>query len=173
MADRSLKQGHSCFGCCCDMRRAVIIVNIFVVILYVASMIFVAIAVPATKNSDNADPDYSDSEINSALVGVIVSSLIGILFSMFAIFGAIRYNIWLVGANIAYLIISFIAVISVNVAASNSNPDYTYNVWFNVVFGLIIRALFIYPHVMFIREVRSGIMTKENYSEEEQSCCCV
>jgi hypothetical protein len=159
------------------MRRAVIIVNVFVVILLVISMIVVAVAVPATKNSDNADPGYSDSEMKSAVVGVIVSSLIGILFSMFAIFGAIRYNIWLVGANIACLIISFIFDILVNVATSNSNSDYNsdfnYSVVFYVVFSLIIHALFIYPHVMFIREVRSGIMTKENYSEEEQSCCCV
>jgi membrane protein YdbS with pleckstrin-like domain len=92
---------------------------------------------------------------------------------MFAIFGAIRYNIWLVAANIAYLVISFVAGIAVNVAASNSNSDYSYNVVFNVVVGLIVLTLFIYPHVMFVREVRSGTMTKDNYDKEEQSCCCV
>jgi hypothetical protein len=34
-------------------------------------------------------------------------------------------------------------------------------------------CLFLYPHVIFIKEVREGIMSKENYDNERHSCCCV
>ncbi len=43
----------------------------------------------------------------------------------------------------------------------------------DIVIGLIITALFMYPHIGFIIEVRRGIMTRETYSREEHSCCCV
>lgn len=42
-----------------------------------------------------------------------------------------------------------------------------------IVFGLIIIVLFAYPHIMFIIEVKKGILTKETYPREEFSCCCV
>jgi hypothetical protein len=143
------------------MRRAVIIVNIVFIVLDVIEMILLS--------GNNADTDYSDSKLNSLLV---VFS-IGIVFKMLAIFGAIRYNIWLVSASIAYHAISFIVKTGINVAASNSDSDYKYNVGVIVVIGLISIALFIYPHVMFVREVRSGTMTNNNYDNERQSCCCV
>jgi cytochrome bd-type quinol oxidase subunit 2 len=156
------------------MRRAVIIVNIVVIVVAVINVIFVGVSGLAVKTDDNnADTGYSDSEINSLLIGVMVIHLIGIVFSMLAIFGAIRYNIWPVAANIAYLAISFIVKIALNVSASNSDSDYTYNVGVIIVFGLIFTALYIYPHAMFIREVRSGTMTNDNYDQERQSCCCV
>ena len=39
--------------------------------------------------------------------------------------------------------------------------------------GLVVSAFFAYPHVFFIQEVRSGIMSPQNYPVEQHSCCCV
>jgi hypothetical protein len=39
--------------------------------------------------------------------------------------------------------------------------------------GLVLAALFAYPHFFFIKEVRSGIMSEANYVNVNQSCCCV
>jgi hypothetical protein len=41
------------------------------------------------------------------------------------------------------------------------------------IIGVICSALFAYPHIVFIQEMRKGIMTEENYPKEEHSCCCV
>jgi hypothetical protein len=40
-----------------------------------------------------------------------------------------------------------------------------------VILGAIT-ALWIYPSVMLVTEIRSGIMSRETYPREEFSCCC-
>jgi hypothetical protein len=41
------------------------------------------------------------------------------------------------------------------------------------ILGVICSALFAYPHIVFIQEMRQGIMTEANYPKEEYSMCCV
>ena len=43
---------------------------------------------------------------------------------------------------------------------------------FNVL-GAVMSGLFAYPHVFLFKEISLGIMTEDNYYNEEQSCCCV
>ena len=49
-ADDKEKVGGKCCGCCCDFRRAVIIINGILVVVSILSMIF-ALAVKAKDNS--------------------------------------------------------------------------------------------------------------------------
>jgi hypothetical protein len=37
----------------------------------------------------------------------------------------------------------------------------------------VATALYIYPHVGLMLEIKKGIMTPDNYAREEFSCCCV
>lgn len=39
--------------------------------------------------------------------------------------------------------------------------------------GIVIIGLFLYPHVLLVKYIHNGIMSRENYPFEEQSCCCV
>ena len=39
--------------------------------------------------------------------------------------------------------------------------------------GVVVSGFFIYPHVVFLKEMRNGIMTPDNYANEKHSCCCV
>lgn len=43
---------------------------------------------------------------------------------------------------------------------------------FDVV-GLFVAPIFLYPHLMFLKYLQSGLMSPENYEKEMQSCCCV
>jgi len=39
--------------------------------------------------------------------------------------------------------------------------------------GVFVAAFFAFPNFMFNQEMTEGIMTEENYVNEEHSCCCV
>jgi uncharacterized membrane protein YqjE len=143
------KQGSKCCGCCCDYRRAVITLNI----LYI---IFGVIAVLGLVNSISEDAYRQQA----TLAGV------GVFFSIVAFVGAYRYNIHMVGFNILFMIISFIATIALE-EDSNGDKDFPF-----VVQGLVM-CVVIYPHVGFMYEVRTGILSAETYPREEFSCCCV
>jgi hypothetical protein len=145
MSDDKVKQGHSCCGCCCDMRRAVIIVNIInLVSLLIQVILFLSVDVDG---------------VNTTLF--IVASIIGFVVLFVGIIGANQFNKWLVGiagffyaANVIYLLVLSFAAPS-------------------LLFSAALSVLYVYPHVMFVVENGKGIMTQENYKNEEQSCCCV
>ena len=90
-------------------------------------------------------------------IGVVVSVMIlRMVANAVGIYGAWKFNIYFVGASLAaYILECLFALIGLNLG------------------GLLYAGFFAYPHVVFIREVRAGIMTKANYPNEEQSCCCV
>jgi hypothetical protein len=103
---------------------------------------------------------------------------IGLVASMCSLVGGIQYNIYLVGINIVWLIIEYIATIVIEMLAYlEIEESYagTQNIkmpWFSWVVSAIISAFFIYPMVRFIREINLGIMSRETYPREEFSCCC-
>ena len=67
-----------------------------------------------------------------------------------------RYNVWMVGFAAAVYYADFVmALVALNIPRS------------------VYMAFFLYPHFFLIQEIRSGIMSPENYPNEEQSCCCV
>jgi hypothetical protein len=127
------KRGHMCCHCCCDTRRAVVIVNVVCLHLMAIDLFVVEHA------------------------GLVVLTLVMMLCSILGIVGALRYNRYLVGAA---LLPHFVDIISMLI-----QPEY--------LWGLPITLLLIYPHVVFIKEVHDGIMTKETYAREQASCCCV
>ena len=153
------KQGHKCCGGCCDMRRAVIIVNII-------NCTFLLLAIMSLAAIKGADPDnYTDDEVSKALadvdgesVGAVIAiSVIKLAINALGIYGALQYNIIMVGLSCAvYCIDFFFALLAVN------------------IFGLLYAGFFAYPHFFYIKEVKAGTMTPENYPiNERQSCCCV
>jgi hypothetical protein len=134
------------------MRRAVIIVNIVNLVLLVIVMIFVIIA----HNEDNAKSESQKRLQDMNLGAFIAYAIIFMLFCVAGIVGAKKYNISLVGIAAVYYCVSFIF-----------SSIQLYPV------GMVSAILFVYPHFVFIHEVRKGIMSEENYHNEEQSCCCV
>lgn len=132
-----LKQGHKCCGGCCDMRRAVIIVNIVnasLLLLGIFGLLALVRIDPSTFDDDELK--QSLSSIDNASVGILIAiSAVKVLLNCAGIVGALRYNIYLVGACAAvYCMETATALFFVNIP------------------NLVYSALFAYPHFFFIRE---------------------
>jgi hypothetical protein len=163
-AMRTGKQGHAFCGGCCDVRRAVIIVNIIYVTLVSIGLVTMGSFMAATSASSSLT--YDDDEVREAMaafdeedlfmVVTIALAAIRIIVNGLGIYGAVTYNIWLVGFSLLVYCFEFV------MGAVDGNR-----------IGLLMVALFAYPHFFFIKEVRSGIMSEANYVNEKQSCCCV
>jgi len=155
------KRGHSFCGCCCDVRRATIAINIVAIIFSIIVIISFIRAIVAISTS--LDDDINEQSLESALTAVIVNTILSILFSIAALIGAIKFNAWLVLSNAIWLVLSFIVSTSVNVYGILA-----------AIFYFFIVSFFIYPHVMLFYELKvSKTMSKPIYPREEQSCCCV
>jgi hypothetical protein len=98
----------------------------------------------------------SSSSDGPSAGAIVFLSLLMIVATILGIVGALRYNIYMVGLAILPFFIEFIAYLG-----------------YGPYWLVPIVALCVYPHVMFIKEVHEGIMTKERYTHEQQSCCCV
>lgn len=156
----SKRQGHLCCGGCCDMRRAVIIMNIVNAALVAMGLM----GVLAAKNLVDTDA-IQDDEVAAVLGGedgslpfgwLVASSVIRLILAGFAIYGAIKYN--------------YILVI---IGALSYVYEVVLSLWGLNFIGLLYPALFLYPHIFLVKEIRSGIMTALNYPNEKHSCCCV
>ena len=155
------KQGHKCCGGCCDMRRAVIIVNIinaFVLILGIASFF------GTRALANNASEIYDDDGVIAAFEGFsslplgafLAIQVTRIVCSLAGIVGGMKYNVILTGvAALMYCVDAVMSLVVFNIG------------------GLVYSLFFAYPHFFFIKEVRAGIMSEENYPNEKMSCCCV
>jgi hypothetical protein len=105
----------------------------------------------------HAFSNHFDSDIEARYTWLpIFLTLVTIGVSFLGIMGAKDYIEWKVMVAAAWYIIG--ALLSLR------GLD---------VIGVIFSALFAYPHIVFIQEMRNGIMTEENYPKEEYSICCV
>ena len=135
--DETRKQGHRCCGGCCDVRCAVIVVNLVNMgILLLASVDYLSVL---------------NIYINYILIGVAV-----ICINAIGVAGAILFNKWMVGVAAVAYVLGFGA-----------------SMYFLSPHLLAYYGCFLYPHVFLIKEIHTGIMTKENYEPVEKQCCCV
>ena len=148
-------------GCCCDTRRAVIIVNIvmlcFTLLAGISLVAGVELVDSVAAQADDDQVEEAAKQLSSLPIGffVFLIFLQAVLY-VFGIMGAINYTKWMVVAAIVGYVLSFIS-----------------NLLQLSIFGMFFSGLFAYPHVFFIKEMNQNIMTPENYPNEVQSCCCV
>uniref|UniRef100_A0A7S0AVY1 Uncharacterized protein n=1 Tax=Minutocellus polymorphus TaxID=265543 RepID=A0A7S0AVY1_9STRA len=157
-----LSQGHRCCGRngsgCCDMRRAVVIVNVVDTAICVFYAIYFAIlAVDVEKIYGGED---GKSDIEGLMVNLehwfIFLSAIKIPLNGLGIYGAVKFKYRPVAAALAAYSLQFaLNVYSINIG------------------GLLLTGFFAYPHVVFLKELKSGVMSEMNYPTERFSCCCV
>ena len=153
------KRGHKCCGGCCDVRRAVIIVdavNIMVLAFGLASMLAIKKTAATMEFTDDKTSDAMDAIANLPLGTLIAACVVPMVTHSIGIVGALMYNKWMVGfAGVAYCVMMIIDALA-----------------FNIV-GLICKGFSAYPHYFLVKEIHQGTMTKENYPNEVMSCCCV
>lgn len=162
------QSAHRCCGGCCDVRRAVVIVNSIQLFLLSFALITSSILLHVSRNPDQ----YSDMDGNGVTddemtefyteIGsvnwlfVCIRIVTGIFASLGGIYGAIQFrSIPIAICGVWYVVYAILALITLN------EGDFVYYLFFA------------YPHYFLFQEIRQGIMTKENYPNVEQSCCCV
>lgn len=170
------KQGAKCCGCCCDYRRAVIVLAIINICVSIGYIIVIVAAASIPTAQVNVDDDqvmqaYEDAlPIQAAFYGVTL------FCSICALVGANKYNIPLVAINTLWYVGSFIgsSIVTANMAneINDQTDDVTLPVIPNIVVSAVLTMLFMYPHIGFMYEVKVGIMSYETYPREEFSCCC-
>lgn len=156
-----IKQGHSFLGGCCDMRRAVIIVNAICITMEIIGLVVLLIlfSIGFFSYPDNAaEYTIGDYTLTWGIVLGIVGglSLFSIVFNAAGIHGATKYKQGFVMAALIYHAIC----LGLNV------------ITFSII-GALVSGLFLYPHICLVKEMKEGIMTEANYHNEKQSCCCV
>ena len=178
------KQGGRCFGCCCDYKRAVILINILIILANGAAVgIYGSNLARQWNYPETTDDAVIQTYEDTLIVGTVLSA-VSILFAIGAWIGAATYNRCLVILNILWLTVVYVARVVTMVLAYKGiwNGDEAVDeavdvlgkegvIVTSVVSG-VITALILYPHIAFTREVKVGIMTKETYKREKRACIC-
>ena len=186
------KVGHTCCGCCCDMRRAVIIVNLVLLANIIVNSVNYTVFLSGDGGSDvmasfddmrSVDDDFSVKYMKGMrfyFCALFIFLGIKIVCCIFGIVGAFRYNVNLTGiAAVSFCFDFLIGLFGVILNGSIRNGIISYEFrldWFSkqyMIPQLLVSGFFAYPHFFFIKEVRDGSMSKQNYVNEEMSCCCV
>ncbi|KAL7455840.1 hypothetical protein ACHAWC_007362 [Mediolabrus comicus] len=158
--EKEKKIGHKFCGCCCDSRRAVIIVN-FIDFIFVLIAILLAVA--------------TNDDIGAGWAVLIIDIIIVAL----TIAGAALYNKWLVILGCLWAVINLTlrivaATQGLSYFAVTVNGEVIRLPWLEVILAFIWEGLILYADITFIVEVSKGIMSRDTYKKrEEQSCCCV
>ena len=168
--DGQPKLGHKCCGCCCDTKRAVIIIQlIFGIVL---NCVGIALSLFAVGIRVDDDPQLEEDLKKAGKTNAIING-VGIAIAVIVIFGANMYNIYLVLLGILWTITQTVVNILLTYQAYQDSSNNSYPV-VSAIIPIIVSLMLIYPHAVFIFEVHSGVMSVETYAaREEQSCCCV
>ena len=159
---RQARQSHLCCGCCCDTRRAVIVVNVISMCVAALAIGLTSMAIGASGRyaSDFDDDEYVSAfaEIDGKAIGLSIGVLVvGMICQATGIYGAQKFN--KIGVIIGAIWHALQCIFSIAI--------------FDIA-GAIMSGFFCYPHVAFLLELNNGIMTPEKYPNEALCCaCCV
>lgn len=151
------KQGHRVL-CCCDSRKAAVLVSLVALVFSILAL--VGAAIPST-----------DVPVNT---WSIVTFSLSILFYMLVIWGAIRYHRCAVFTSLLWDATSFVILIIGMVTYNWDSLKEDERIQSIAAMSIILvwRLLTIYANSTFLYEVGKGIMSPENHSRERYSCCC-
>jgi len=168
------KRGRSCFGCLCDMRRAVVILSALGILVAIFSVVInhFLLFEPARDDEDldkNSDTKKRLDEL--LIISIVVAGLSIVGFSL-SIIGGVKFNQVFVIINTIYMPVGFAVnhIFLFSAASDIEGFDYGFTNMIGPLIGIIM-AVFV--NVSFVKEIRNGIMSKKNYEREKQSCCCV
>lgn len=167
--DAKKRSNHLFCGCCCDSRRATIVVNMIAIIWYtVRILVFAFLGISIAENGlpgdeENAqqeggdlDDEGHDRFFEGEVVAAVIISSVSIVLHVFGIYGAVSYQSTAVGASaFGYIFSLVLALVSLNVT------------------GIILCSLFFYAHAVLLSEIQSGIMTPYNYENIKACCDCM
>ena len=159
--ERQTPNSHACCGCCCDTRRAVVVVNIVSISFATLALLSLTLLTTSADLASQLDDDEVQAfldEMDGASLGLTIGiAVLGIICNACGLFGAYKFH------QISIIIASIWYVVEMIRAGVYLDP-----------FGVVMAGLFLYPHIVFYRELSSGLMTPVSYPSERQCCeCCV
>lgn len=186
------RRGGKCCGCCCDYRRAVLIVDAILWVLALVTFIYeivveehmIKLTAPEAEGDDDTAAQMQDAIADSALLkfSIAMSGLQAFFFLPLSICGALKFKwAWPIGFCTFYVLTQVFGLIispifcekiqaeidgADNEALSCKPQPVAY------IFQTVVIALVLYPHIVFMRQCRRGILTPETYHTREKSCCC-
>lgn len=156
-----------CCNCCCDFRRAVLIVNGITIGLKLLIMMGFAILVSYVgKNLDDIEEDMNDDEFRKsfdsffksgsvagleAFVEVLETISVGL--HACGIYGALNFKQWgIITAGTMYALSLLLGLFSMDIG------------------NIVVSGLCLYPHICMYNLMKAGIMTPYNY-HKVATCC--
>ena len=159
-------------GCCCDFRRAVIVISIIEIVFYT---IYTIMAATGSGLASNLIEDDELRVETSTTTGIMaIGFAFGIAFGVFQLFAALRYNVCMLGTCLLLQLvgIGYNAYYSV-ASVPEPRSSYAGMIATNLIVGVVCSILlYIYPTAMLIKEINAGTMSRETYPREAHSCCC-
>jgi len=160
--DPNARQAQLCCGCCCDLVRGCIIVNIlymcYSVLIILASwwgLAWLARIDPSIRDDDVGFELMSDlADSNGYLIIAIIQLSTGMFFASLGIIGASKFTQVLVLACAIWYCIDLII------------SSYQ-RVWPSA----LMKGFFAYPHFALFLALKSGKITRGNYPVERHCCC--
>jgi hypothetical protein len=152
--ERRSQRGHRYCGGCCDMRRAVIVVN--VVSICICSLALIEVIFFKSTVVASLMPNLE--QLNDKILWT-TGAVVFVEMVLAGAYGACKFNQGLVGVAMMTYFAKIIVYLSY--------------FWFYMTPEILLNALFAYPHYFLIKQIRSGIMSEDNYPSEKYSNCCV
>ena len=154
----------------CDYRRAVVAISIVGIVWNIIAIIIFALgsgAAAIAANADSLDLSEEDQEnfrattINAGVVAGIYAILL--CMSIFSLVAALRYSVCMLGTVVLFILVQLGWSLYVVIG----NPSNGTGVIIGGIIGSIIGyGLWLYPVIGLIIEIKSGLMSKENYPRE-------
>eukprot|EP00173_Palmaria_palmata_P004495 Plantae.Rhodophyta-Palmaria_palmata.ctg6257.p1 GENE.Plantae.Rhodophyta-Palmaria_palmata.ctg6257~~Plantae.Rhodophyta-Palmaria_palmata.ctg6257.p1 ORF type:complete len:236 (+),score=41.32 Plantae.Rhodophyta-Palmaria_palmata.ctg6257:42-710(+) len=183
------KQASSFCGCCCDMRRGVMFVNLVYMIIAFVSFIHTSQVVQegqdAMKEYDAQDEfvqeltdmlvggdfDAKITELDNALLSLNVIMVASLLFSALSVGGSMYYNFWAVVVGALFNLVAFFAACSINVSLLKDGIIIQGDLILMYAAPLAGTLFHSYPNAVFAYQLKKGLMSKERYPYEKHCCC--
>jgi len=139
------RDGHTCCFVCCDTRTACLVVNVM-------SLAFTGLGLISLAPQAMDRPGFERFGI------MIAAFVLGIICNTLGLYGALKFRKTFI--LVATVWFGIEAILSVAL--------------FMDFVGFIVSILFLYPHLMFFKELQSGVMSRKNYIHEKECCgaCC-
>lgn len=169
------KQGKKCCNCCCDFRRAVVVTAwiyiVFNIIYLVTAITGIGLVTAAAVASE--DDGIVDGAATVAVVTTYyaIGYAFGICFGVFQLMAALKYNVCMLSTCIVFHLL-FLAYSIYFIFATNPDATTTQLVVTVIIQIICYVALWIYPIIGLVKEIKAGTMSEETYAREAYSCCC-
>mmetsp|Transcript_6178 Transcript_6178/g.11049 ORF Transcript_6178/g.11049 Transcript_6178/m.11049 type:complete len:188 (+) Transcript_6178:161-724(+) len=159
-------------GICCDSKRGLIITNTISLVLTTISMIGFAVA----YSHPNWEEEVMDQEVIDRINGSYVPSMIingiALAVNLLVIVGAHTYNIYPAVLGIVYIFVHVIYTLAIEAPLARDTDRKDLQVLY-ITWPIVWGAIMLFWHILFVWEVKRGVMSRETYDREKYSCCCV